>query len=470
MVRKTPSKRNFWNLTEGFKGDKIILMVALLLMGISIIAVFSSTTLLANMGAGGDRVSIVKDQLISVAIGLGLMAFCYFCIKRTGVFRFFSQFGFILCLILLVILMFHIPNPIFRFPKREVARRVLLLGGMQIHVFEVVKVVMVMYVAWAVSSYKEGKFTFFQNFAQKNPTFKWVGHELFTEWVYIFLPMAITAGLVIMGSNSAAILITGILILLCLLGGMKFKHIAGFVMVLAIGGGIFFTVKMARGSKGGDGGVNRVQTLWSRITNSDEANLDSLYKLPVGSPEFYDVKDKLIQPISAELAIKKGGIFGRMIGNSSQKYVTAAIYEDYMYSFIVEETGLIGALLIIMLYLSLLARGVMIVNDCGDNLFAKLAVAGLILMICSQAFLHMAVNVHLIPQTGQTLPMISHGSSALIMFCLAFGIILSISRNVWVKMQKREADAVPIIEHSDEVQDGLNDLELLENLNDDDEQ
>ena len=457
MAKKPRNKKSIWNLTEGFKGDKIILMVALLLMLISIIAVFSSTTLLANQG--GDRVSIVRDQLVAVGIGLGVMAFCYFVIKKTGVYRFFSRFGFFIAAVLLVILMFHIKNPIFSFPKKAVANRVLLFHGMQIHVFEIVKVFMVMYIAWAVSSFKEGRFTFFKKFAEQNPSFSWLGSDLFLEWFYIFIPMAATIGLVMMGSNSAALLIAGVLILMCILGGIKFKHLLGFFAVLLVGGGILVGVMLAT-NKG------RAATAWSRITNKDEANLEKLYETTPGTAAFYEVMDKLKQPISAEYAIKEGGVFGKFIGGSSQKYVTAAIYEDYMYSFIVEETGLLGALMIIMLYLSLLARGVMIVKDCGDNLFAKLSVAGLILMICSQAFLHMAVNVHLplVPQTGQTLPMISHGSSAFIMFCLAFGIILSISRNVWLKMQKREADAAPIIEHNDEVQAGLDELEQLETL------
>ena len=459
MTKKPRNKKSIWNLTEGFKGDKIILMVALLLMLISIIAVFSSTTLLANQG--GDRVSIVRDQLVAVGIGLGVMAFCYFVIKKTGVYRFFSRFGFFLAAILLVILMFHIKNPVFDFPKKAVANRVLLFHGMQIHVFEIVKVVMVMYIAWAVSSFKEGRFTFFKKFAEQNPSFKFVGSDLFLEWFYIYIPMAATIGLVMMGSNSAALLIAGVLILMCILGGINFKHLLGFFAVLIAGGALLVGILLAT-DKG------RASTALSRITNKDEANLTKLYETTPGTPGFYEVMDKLKQPISAELAIKEGGVFGKFIGGSTQKYVTAAIYEDYMYSFIVEETGLLGALLIIMLYLSLLARGVMIVKDCGDNLFAKLSVAGLILMICSQAFLHMAVNVHLplVPQTGQTLPMISHGSSAFIMFCLAFGIILSISRNVWVKMQKREADAAPIIEHNDEVQAGLDELEQFETFDD----
>ncbi len=463
MARTARKKKSIWNLTDGFKGDKIILMVALLLMLISIIAVFSSTTLLAT--PGHDRVSIVREQLIAVGLGLGVMAGCYFGIRRTGVFRFFSQFGFVFSLIFLVILVFHIKTGIFTFPKNEVARRVLEFHGKQIHVFEIVKVVMVMYVAWAVSQFKEGKFTFFKEFAANNPSFKWVGTDLFLEWFYIFIPMAITIGLVMMGSNSAALLIAGVMILMCILGGIKFKHLLGFFAVLLVGGGIMVGVMLAT-NKG------RAATALSRITNRDEANLEKLYETTPGTAAFYEVMDKLKQPISAEYAIKDGGVLGKFVGGSDQKYITAAIYEDYMYSFIVEETGLWGALLIIMLYLSLLGRGVMIVKDCGDNLFAKLAVAGLILMICSQAMLHMAVNVHLplMPQTGQTLPMISHGSSAFLMFCLAFGIILSISRNVWVKMQKREADAIPIIEHSEEndpVQAGLDELEQLETLDKD---
>ena len=446
------------NLGDWFKGDKIILMVALLLMLISIIAVFSSTTLLA--GKSGDRVSIVRDQLVSVGLGLGVMAGCYFGIRKTGIFRFFSQFGFIVALAFLCILMFKIPNPIFEFSEKVNARRVLLFHGMQIHVFEIVKVVMVMYVAWAVAGFKEGRFKLLKSFAEKNPAFSFLGKDITLEIVYIFIPMAITIGLVVRGSNSAAILITGVLLLMCVLGGINLKHIGAFVVVLGIGAGTLLLVH--KFSEKTDTG--RTDTLISRITNSDKKNLEDLYQKSPADPGFFEALDKLRQPIGAELAIKEGGIFGKFVGNSSQKYVTAAIYEDYMYSFIVEETGLVGALVIIMLYLSLLARGVLIVKDCGDNLFAKLAVTGLILMICSQAFLHMAVNVHLpgMPQTGQTLPMISHGSSALIMFCLAFGIILSISRNVWVKMQKREAEAAPIIDRDDDVQAGLEELDQLE--------
>ena len=133
-----------------------------------------------------------------------------------------------------------------------------------------------------------------------------------------------------------------------------------------------------------------------------------------------------------------------------------------MFSFIVEEYGLWGALIIIILFASLLARGALLAKNC-DNYFAKVVLAGLVLMISLQAFMHMAINVHLVPQTGQTLPLISHGASSFLAFSIAFGIILSISRMIHVKVQKQLDKAEPIIVHTpDEVRDGLDDLEALE--------
>ena len=170
---------------------------------------------------------------------------------------------------------------------------------------------------------------------------------------------------------------------------------------------------------------------------------------------------KLEQPVGALIAIKEGGPLGKGIGRSNQKYKVAVIFEDYIFSFIIEETGWWGAIIIMILYLSLLARGSMIARIC-DDYFAKFAMAGLIVLISVQAFMHMAINVHLLPQTGQTLPMISHGASSFLCFCGAFGVILSISRMAHTQMLRDSSKADPLVEKDDEVQSGLNDLESLE--------
>ena len=106
----------------------------------------------------------------------------------------------------------------------------------------------------------------------------------------------------------------------------------------------------------------------------------------------------------------------------------------------------------------------MIARLC-DNEYAKIAVGGLSLLITGQAFMHMFVNVDIGPMTGQTLPLISHGSSAFLMFSVAFGIILSISRMAREKIRQEEEAAQPIYEkEEDEIQASLEDIESIENI------
>ena len=140
------------------------------------------------------------------------------------------------------------------------------------------------------------------------------------------------------------------------------------------------------------------------------------------------------------------------------------MYEDYMYSFIIEEYGLVGGILILMLYGTLLARGSIIVRNC-DTVFAKCAVAGLVALISCQALLHIlvidhAVNFHAV----QNLPMISHGNSSFLCFCVAFGIILSISRMAKKKIARETAEEMMNAHFGtgDEKSDTLNDLDDFE--------
>ncbi|MGN0190490.1 MAG: FtsW/RodA/SpoVE family cell cycle protein, partial [Candidatus Cryptobacteroides sp.] len=150
---------------------------------------------------------------------------------------------------------------------------------------------------------------------------------------------------------------------------------------------------------------------------------------------------KIQQPYSAKIAIHEGGLFKKGVGGSTQKYVVPVMYGDFIYCYILEETGLFGGVVIILLYLSLIARGVLITRNCPD-IFARTSVAGLIILITSQAFMHIAINLDMGPLTGQTLPIISHGASAFLCFCLAFGVILSMSKMSWeaTSQEERQAD------------------------------
>lgn len=434
-------KRTVWNFFERIEGDKVVWIIVLMLILISIVCIFSSTSRLLE--GTQTRVDMVRKQLFVVTGGLVLILICY-NIKSIKFFRWLSKWGFALSAVLLLLLLSRINTPIVRSVEINGARRILQFGGLQVHVFEVIKVAMVLYLAWALDAFKKKEL-------------KWFKKDIWKKIMYIYLPFLVTLIMILPGSNSAALFIGGIMFIVILLGGGNLKDMAilaaAAVVLLAGCWGIY--------EISGKKALGRIGTAISRIYESEDWEQKVLDARP-GSDEYYKALDKIRQPYSAKIAIKEGGVLGKGPGQSTQRYVVPDISEDYMYSFIIEEYGLWGALIVIMLYVSLLARASIIVRNCGKELYPKMCVAGLCLLISGQAFLHMFVNADIGPMTGQTLPLISHGNSAFLCFSLAFGIILSFSRIAQRRIEKEQRDALPLIELKENVQAGLDDLDAFE--------
>jgi cell division protein FtsW len=458
---KKGKRRNIWNWMDGFKGDKVILIIALLLMLISVISVFSSTPLLA-LETGVDRIDIMTTQLKVVGIGV-LVILLLYIFGRSGAYRWFGKFGFAISLAMLIILVFNLNLGVIQAGEINGARRIIKVFGKQLHVYEFVKVFMVLYLAWALDAYKRGEFKLNKLLAALSPKmFGWTLKPLGEKIVYIYLPALMAIGLVAAGSNSSALFLALVLVFIILIGGLNLREMLLFGAGLAVLAGLLFL-----GHKTGLLKSNRIDTAISRITNDDNATMEILLTSKIGSPEYEAARDELRQPVGALLAIKEGGLLGKGVGNSTQKYAVPVIFGDYMFSFIIEETGFLGAILIILLYFSLLARSTTIAKDC-DNYFDKIVVAGLAILVTGQAFMHMMVNVHfpLIPQTGQTLPLVSHGTTSFLVFSAVFGMLLSISRETYRKMRKREAEAIRFIEQepADDIQAGMNELDTMETM------
>lgn len=440
MAATANKKRNIWNIFENFEGDKVVWMIVLLLMLISVLCMFSSTSRL--LSSGQSRIDVVKDQLILVAAGIGIIILIY-NIRNLAILRWLSKFGFAVSLLLLAVLDLRLDLGFVRSIEINGARRILQVGPVQVHVFEVVKVAMIMYLAWAMDALKRGKL-------------KWGKNELAKKIIYIYGPFVISFGMIIPGSNSAALVIGGMMFITILIGGGNLRDLAALLgLGVVLVGLVLGIYALSKGKVFG-----RIGTGISRIfesTDWEQKVLDSR----MGSVDYYEALDEIRQPYSAKIAIHEGGLIGKGPGASTQRYVVPDISEDYMFSFIIEEYGLLGGLIVLMLYISLLARGSLIVRNCGSELFPKLAVAGLTMLIVLQAFLHMFVNVDIGPMTGQTLPLVSHGSSAFLCFCVAFGIILSVSRYASRKLRKEQLQSAPLVER-EEIKDDLDDLNQLE--------
>ena len=145
--------------------------------------------------------------------------------------------------------------------------------------------------------------------------------------------------------------------------------------------------------------------------------------------------DELLQTTQSLNAIGSGGIFGVGIGNSIQKWGYLPMqYNDYVFSIIAEELGLIGASFILFLFSLYLIIGVRIANKAA-NVHSALIAFGYSALIALQAFLNIAVATNKIPPTGITLPFFSYGGSAALFFFFGIGMLLCVSKS-GVRMKK----------------------------------
>lgn len=141
-----------------------------------------------------------------------------------------------------------------------------------------------------------------------------------------------------------------------------------------------------------------------------------------------DPADTGYQILQSLYAIGSGGVLGLGLGRSKQKYLYLPFqYNDYIFAVICEEVGLLGALLIILLFVALILRGYWISLQTTDR-FSTVLGAGLITLIAVQTVLNLCVVTNLLPSTGIALPFFSYGGTALAVNLGEMGILLGISR------------------------------------------
>ena len=431
-------KFNIASLTDKLQGDKVIWTILFLLIGASILAISSSTSQMVK--AEVSRMDLAMNQMIISGICLGVVIALY-SINKVGVFWYFARFGFIFSFAMLAFVALRIDKlPIIKASPINGAWRCITVTGIgQLHIYEFVKIFMILYIAWAMDAIRNGttsladslsRFSWQWKETTREPL-KFLGTESGKTWFYVIIPILVTTALIANGGVSSALIIGTMMVLTALIAGLNWKHLVLLGVLGVITGvavvGVYFV---------SDGKYfNRIGTAISRITQVSEDPLAEMRRLKPGTVAFQNIVDDNLQEISAKIAISEGGLLGKGPGKSTQRYVVPVMYEDYMYSFIVEEYGLIGGIFIMLLYGSLLARGAMLARCCDDR-FYRTVVAGITLLISGQALIHIMINADVMIHTGQTLPIISHGKSSFLAFSIAFGILLSISKVAKKKMEK----------------------------------
>jgi cell division protein FtsW len=239
----------------------------------------------------------------------------------------------------------------------------------------------------------------------------------------LWLPVFLILGLILPANFSTAAIIFAMVVLLVFIGGYPLRYLA----IILTTGLLLLSLFVMSAKAFPDVFPNRVDTWISRVVSFvDKTDKDADYQI-----------------IKAKTAIASGGITGLGPGKSVQKNFLPQSSSDFIYAIIVEEFGLLGALVVMVVYLLLLFRLVVVAHK-SSAMFAKLLVIGVGLPVVFQALVNMAVAVELFPVTGQTLPLISSGGTSIWMTCLALGMVLSVSAKREVEKTEEQAMENPL--------------------------
>lgn len=371
------------NVFSYFKGDRVIWMIVLLLSLLSLAAVYSSIVTLAYKHHDGDTEYYLFKHLRIIILGLVLM-FITHRLKYT----YFSRISQLMLIATVPLLLYTLSKGT---NLNDAARWIAIPGtGLTFQTSDFAKLALIMYLA-RVLTQKQNDLNDFR-----------------TVLIHIMIPVALICGLILPANFSTSALLFVTCLILMFIGGVKLKYIGGVLGVGIVG----FSLLLALGA---------VTDIMPRATTWKNRVVSFVSGDEVKDP------DKTFQADQAKIAIATGGIIGKGAGNSTQRNFLPHPYSDFIYAMVIEEYGLIGGIIIVMLYLILLFRGVRVSTKSGKT-FGQLLAFGLAFQLIFQGLINMAVAVNLFPVTGQPLPFLSMGGTSLLFSSIAVGIILSVSR------------------------------------------
>lgn len=359
------------------KGDRWIWLIVILLSVISLLAVYSSTgTLAYKRGVGVE--SILMKHLAMVVGGIALMY-----ISHKLDYRYYAGISKIMMIVTIPLLLYTL---VFGSHINNASRWINIpVIGLSFQTSDLAKLALITYLARTLS--------------RKQENIK----DVKESFLPIMGSVCLVFILIALANLSTALMLFGVSILLLIIGRISIKQItvvcgAGFILLMGV---LFLGPRR-----------HMYATRVSTFLHPEQAK-----------------PDKSFQSDHAKIAIASGGIFGKGPGNSTERNYLPESYSDEIYAIIIEEYGLVGGFALIGIYLFLLYRCIKIVTK-APKAFGALLACGLSFSLTIQAFANMAVAVGLGPVTGVPLPFVSMGGTSILFTSVAFGIILSVSRDI----------------------------------------
>lgn len=385
MAKNTLKGRNNGFIQKG-KLDITFLSFVLILLTIGLVMLFSASYAYSYENYGNSYKFIVKQALFA---GAGIIAMFVFSRIDYHFWRKLSWLVYIVTFALLVFLLIVPPMV-----KGMAVKRWFAIGSFSFQPSEIAKFAIVILFSTLIAA----------------------NQKLMNNWKFIlslFGVLGITCVLVMLEPHlSATLLIAAIGVVLIYVGGLNRKVVIAGV-VIAVLGIVLVIITQSTGFI--SYGADRIK-YW----------LDP----------WADAKGEGFQTIQSLLAIGSGGILGRGLGQSRQKYLwVPEPHNDFIFSIVCEELGLIGAVIIILLFALLVWRGFTIAMRSSDK-FGSLLAIGLTFQVGLQAMLNIWVVTNTIPNTGISLPFFSYGGTSLLILLAEMGIVLSVSRGANIEKVK----------------------------------
>ncbi|MEL6589407.1 MAG: FtsW/RodA/SpoVE family cell cycle protein [Bacteroidota bacterium] len=369
------------------RGDKIIWLTVVLISLVSLVAIYSASSARSFRLEGGDTEAVLIKHAILVFVGFVVI----FVIHLLD-YRIFARITNVM-LIATIGLLFY---TIVQGSEFNEAARWVSIFGQSFQPSDLAKLTLMVYLAKLLTLRQDVIKDFTEGFL---PALFWV---------------SVICGLIAPSDLSTAMLMFIASLMVMFIAGVDVKYLGVLVGVALLG--LLILGKTARRA---DTWANRWDAYVAQWTSSGE-NIES-------------------QTLQANVALATGGLMGKGVGKSGQRNYLANAESDYIFAIIVEEYGLLGGAVVILLYLVLLFRAVSIVTV--SKTFGALMAAGLSFILVLQAMMNMGVTVGLLPVTGLTLPLVSVGGSSILMTSVSLGIILGVSRDAIENKKTRKSRA-----------------------------
>jgi cell division protein FtsW len=376
--------------------DKVYWVLFGILIVVAILALFSASSTLA-FEENRSPLGPIMEQMLFIAAGVGLAFVLQFVPSKF--IRIASYLGLGISIVFLLLTFTSMGVEI------NGAKRWLRIFGITFQPSELAKLTLIMVVSDLLSRIRTTE-------DQKK------------YFIVVLALTVIVCGLIMVGNLSTALLLAGIVFLLFFLARVHIEYwgttvVIAIVMLIC---GYFFIEKVyIEPNRKVEGVMKRASTWVGRIDD-----MIAEWNTPEGE---FKLTDDNYQRSIAKVAVARGGAspIGVGPGNSTERNFLPQAFADYIFAIIVEESGLLGAAALMLIYLAILFRSCLSSSKYGDYA-AMLMVMGLALMLTCQALVSMMVSVGIGPVTGQPLPMISRGGTSALITSIYFGIIMCVAR------------------------------------------